>query len=51
MLDNYLQPETEEIVEEVEVGELWFHHDGTRAHTAQSSLKVLREIFPGCASL
>ncbi|XP_031357888.1 uncharacterized protein LOC116181640 [Photinus pyralis] len=46
MLQNFLQPRMNEIVEEHELGDLWFQQDGATAHTARASLHVLREIFP-----
>lgn len=47
MLENFLQPRIEEIVEEHQVGELWFQQDGATAHTAGNSMGTLREMFPG----
>lgn len=47
MLQNFLQPRMEEIVEEEGLGDLWFQQDGATAHTARNSLNVLREMFPG----
>jgi hypothetical protein len=37
----------EEIVEEEELGDVWFQQDGAAAHTARNSVNVLGEIFPG----
>jgi hypothetical protein len=47
MLRNFLHPRMEEIVEEEELGDVWFQQDGTAALTAQNSINVLGEIFPG----
>jgi hypothetical protein len=32
MLRNFLQPRMEEIVEEEELGDVWFQQDGAAAH-------------------
>jgi hypothetical protein len=48
MLRNFLQPRMEEIVEEEELGDVWFQEDGAAAHTAPNSMNVLGEIFPEC---
>lgn len=47
MLQNFLQPRMEEIVEEEGLGDFWFQQDGATPHTARISLNVLREMFPG----
>jgi hypothetical protein len=41
----------EEIVEEEELGDVWFQEDGAAAHTARNSMNVLRENFPYVWSL
>jgi hypothetical protein len=38
----------EEIVEEEDLGDVWFQQDRAAAHTARNSMNVLGEIFPGC---
>ena len=47
MLQNFLQPRMEEIVEAGGLGDVWFQQDGATAHTARISLNVLRRMFPG----
>ncbi|XP_039292755.1 uncharacterized protein LOC120353366 [Nilaparvata lugens] len=47
MLQTFLQPELEELVEEQDLGEIWFQQDGATAHTARISMDLLREMFPG----
>ena len=47
MLQNFLQPRMEEIVEAEGLGDVWFQQDGATAHTARISLNVLRRMFPG----
>jgi hypothetical protein len=47
MLRNFLQHRVEEIVEEEELGDVWFQQDGAAAHPAPNSMNVLGEIFPG----
>jgi hypothetical protein len=47
MLQNFLHPRMEEIVEEEELGDVWFQQDGASAHTARNSIIVLGENFPG----
>lgn len=47
MLENFLQPRLEEILEEEQLEDLWFQQDGATAHTARNSLNVLKEMFPG----
>jgi hypothetical protein len=37
----------EEIVEEEELGDVWFQQGGAAAHTARNSMNVLGEILPG----
>jgi hypothetical protein len=37
----------EEIVEEEELGDVWFQQEGAANHTARNSMYVLGEIFPG----
>ena len=33
-------------LEEMDIGDVWFQQDGATAHTAQASMKLLREHFP-----
>jgi hypothetical protein len=47
MLRNFLQPRMEEIVEEEELGDVWFQQYGAAAHTARNSMNVFGEMFPG----
>ena len=47
MLQNYLQPRMEEIIENEGLGVVWFQQDGATAHTARISLNILRHMFPG----
>ena len=47
MLQNYLQPRMEEIIENEGLGVVWFQQDGATAHTARISLNILRQMFPG----
>lgn len=47
MLQNYLQPRMEEIIENEGLGVVWFQQDGATAHTARISLNILRNMFPG----
>jgi hypothetical protein len=35
------------LIEEDEITYSWFEHDGATAHTANSSMKLLNEIFEG----
>ena len=46
ILQNFLQPRMEEIVEAEGLGDMWFQQDGATAHTAQISLSVFRRMFP-----
>ena len=46
VLQNFLQPRMEEIVEAERLGDVWFQQDGATAHTARISLNVLRRMFP-----
>jgi hypothetical protein len=46
-LRNFLQLRMEEIVEEGELGGVWFQQDGAATHTARNLMNVLGEIFPG----
>ena len=46
MLQNYLQPRMEEIIENEGLGVVWFQQDGATAHTARISLNILRHTFP-----
>lgn len=41
MLEHFLQPKMEEIVEEEEVEELWFQQDVATAHAALNSLNTV----------
>jgi len=47
MLQKFLQPRMEKIVENEALGDVWFQQDGATAHTARMSLDVLRRMFPG----
>lgn len=47
MLQNYLQPRMEEIIENEGLGVVWFQQDGATPHTARISLNILRQMFPG----
>ena len=47
MLQNYLQPRVEEIIENEGLGVVWFQQDGATAHTARISLDILKHMFPG----
>ena len=42
MLQNFLQPRMEEIVENEGFGDVWFQQDGATADTARISFNVLR---------
>ena len=46
ILQNFLQPRMEEIVEAEGLGDMWFQQDGATAHTARISLSVFRRMFP-----
>jgi len=46
MLENYFQHRLKEMIEEHDLGDIWFQQDGATAHTAQNSLVVLRQMFP-----
>lgn len=35
------------MAEEYDLEDIWFQQDGATAHTAQISLTVLRQMFPG----
>lgn len=45
MLNTFLRPQLQEMGLDME--SLWFQQDGATAHTARSSLKQVREMFPG----
>ena len=47
ILQNFLQPRMENIVENEALGDVWFQQDGATTHTARMSLNVLRRMFPG----
>jgi hypothetical protein len=47
MLENFLLPKLEEYGEEHTLEDFWFQQDEATAHTARSSLAILKEIFPG----
>ena len=47
MLQNYLQPRMEEIIENEGLGVVWFQQNGATAHTARISLDILKHMFPG----
>jgi len=44
MLETYLHPR----LDDMDTEDVWFQQDGATAHTARRSLRVLREMFPGC---
>ena len=44
MLENFLQPQLNELAAGVE--DIWFQQDGDTAHTAQTTMHYLRELFP-----
>ena len=44
MLENFLQPQLNELVADVE--DIWFQQDGATAHTAQTTMCYLMELFP-----
>jgi len=43
MLETFLHPK----LDDVDTEDVWFQQDGATTHTAQCSLWVLREMFPG----
>jgi len=46
MLDNFFEPQLEELMEETNMGDIWFQQDGATAHTARVSMTKLRQMFP-----
>jgi len=51
MLDNFFEPQLEELMEETNMGDIWFQQDGATAHTARVSMTKLRQMFPTISSL
>jgi hypothetical protein len=47
MLQNFLQPRMENIVENEALGDVLLQQDGATAHTARMLLNVLKCMFPG----
>ena len=46
MLDNFFEPQLEELMEETDMGDIWFQQDGATVHTARVSMTKLRQMFP-----
>lgn len=46
MLQHFLEPRIEEIIEEEGLEDLWFQQDGATPHTARNSMNILSELFP-----
>ena len=44
LLENFLQPQLNELAADAE--DIWFQQGGTTAHTAQRTMRYLRELFP-----
>jgi hypothetical protein len=46
MLENFLRPRLDDLLDEHGAENVWFQQDGATAHTSRRSLGILREIFP-----
>ena len=44
MLENFLHPQLNELAADVE--DIWFQQNGATVHTAQKTMRYLRELFP-----
>ena len=44
MNENFLQRQLNELAADIE--DIWFQQDGATAHTAQRTMRYLRELFP-----
>jgi len=42
----FFEPQLEELMEEINMGDIWFQQDGATAHTARVSMTKLRQMFP-----
>ena len=47
MLENFFEPQLEQLGEETDLGDIWFQQDGAIAHTSRISMTKLRQMFPG----
>jgi hypothetical protein len=50
MLEKFLPSELDALFDEHGVENVWFQHDGAKAHTSGRSHGILREMFPGMLS-
>jgi hypothetical protein len=50
MLENFLLPKLDDLLDEHGAEKVWFQQDGATAHTSHRSLGILREMFPGMLS-
>lgn len=46
MLEDFFEPELNRLMDEHDFGDIWFQQDGATAHTAQISMRKLRQMFP-----
>jgi hypothetical protein len=47
MLQNFLRPKLNDLVDEHGAENVWLQQDGATAHASRHSLGILGEIFPG----
>jgi hypothetical protein len=47
MLENFLWPKLDDLLDEHGAKNVWFQQDGATARTSRRSLGILREAFPG----
>jgi hypothetical protein len=49
MLENFLWPKLDDLLDEHGAENVWLQQDGATAHASRRSLGILREMFPGHA--
>lgn len=47
MLQNFLRPKVDDIVNAHRAENLWFQQDGALSHTLRFSLEITKDMFPG----